>query len=284
MSKKGVEIVTPMTAEELQRGMRMSCTGRVYNAEKMYTFLKGYFIGREMNEALKALGYMREHHIGQLREDGQPYEIHPLMMACIAVYLSDEENITQDVYVTILLHDVSEETGTPVDELPFSYKARRGVKYMTKMSLPDETSFELRRRHCYELLESKEATIAKAIDRYANFLTMVGALKLKRVIKNVVETDMLLLPVLRQAEQKWPELSNLLHSLRTSIQGLVETCAKIYHVKLTDPKFVNALDAIDFSYLITGAEPPAEALMALEKERVFREEFWPKWQAEHQQD
>ncbi len=276
------EFKANMTKEEMRRGMRMDCTGRLYDAEKMYTFLKGYFIGRKMNEALKALGYMREHHAEQLRADGQPYEIHPLMMACMAVYLSDEENITEDVYVTILLHDVSEETGTPVDELPFSYKARRGVKYMTKMSLPDETKFELRRRYCYELLESKEATIVKAIDRYANFLTMVGALGIKRIIKNVVETDMLLLPVLRQAEQKWPELSNLLHSLRTNIQGIMETCAKEHHVKLIDPKFVNALEVIDFSYLITGAEPSVEALMALEKERVFREEFWPKWQAEHQ--
>lgn len=93
----------------------------------------------------------------------------------------------------------------------------------------------------------KKATIGKRFDRYNNLTTMSASLLDDKVRKNVVETDLLLLPTLKRAEDLWPEVSNLLHLLRTSIRGVNDIYALAYKVRLQDANFVNAKDAQDYS-------------------------------------
>lgn len=95
----------------------------VYNHEKMYTYIKGFATGAGLKETLKALSFAREKHSGQLRKGGQPYIIHPLTMACNAVSMGIREDT---VVATILLHDVCEDCGVGVAELPFSDRVKRG--------------------------------------------------------------------------------------------------------------------------------------------------------------
>lgn len=64
---------------------------------------------------------------------------------------------------------------------------------------------------------------------------------------------MLLLPTLKKAEELWPEASNLLHLLRTSIRGINDVYALAYKVQLRDANFVNVKDAKDYSELLTQA-------------------------------
>ncbi len=229
--------------------------GRQFSAQKMYVFLKGALTGAGGAEAVRALVYMRDHHAGQFRKDGQPYEIHPLMMACYAVSL-ESKYITSVVVSGILLHDVPEELGMPVDELPFSDGVKRAVKYVTLTRFKDETKFEHKKRYMNELLECRESVIIKAIDRMFNLMTMSAVFPPDKVRKNVVETDMLLLPVLREAKRKWPEMSPLLWVLRTGIRAVNDNLALALNVRLTDPDFVNPPDAVDYSYLLTGEATP----------------------------
>lgn len=235
--------------------LKEGCSGRVFNADKMYVYLRGVLDGANMAESRRALMYMRKRHAGQWRNDGQPYEIHPLMMACYAVSL-DDALITDSVLATILLHDVCEETSAMVEELPFSEAVRRGVKYVTLTRFSNETKYEQKKRYMNELLESLEATITKAIDRYMNLMTMPGTFSEEKMRKNVVETDLLLLPVLKQAKYKWPMAAKLLYALRTNIRSVNDVLAMLLGVQLTDAKFVNALQARDYAFLVTGGECP----------------------------
>lgn len=193
-------------------------TNYTYNVDKMYTYLRGFLIGANMTESLKALQFAREKHKGQLRKNGVPYIVHPLSMACYAIALEIRDD---NIIATILLHDVCEDCDVPLSGLPVNDIVRRGVKYMTITKYEtDNSKIETKRRYFNELLESRESLICKAIDRYMNLSDMPFALSDDAIGKNCAETEVLLLPVLKLGKEKWCDLSNALFVLRTNIRAL----------------------------------------------------------------
>ena len=61
-----------------------------------------------------------------------------------------------------------------------------------------------------------------------NLSDMPFALPASNIGKNCAETDLLLLPVLKQAKEKWAELSDILFILRTHIRDTNEILKKFY--------------------------------------------------------
>ena len=197
-----------------------------YNIDKMYTYLRGNLDGAQMTESLKALSYARQKHANQIRKDGVPYIVHPLSMACYAVALGLRED---NIIATILLHDVVEDCNVEVTSLPFNNEIKNGVKYMTINKYPtDKSKVETKKRYFNELLESREALITKALDRYNNLSDMPFALSDDAIGKNLAETEILLLPVLKEAKEKWYDLSNFLFVIRTNIRTIVDIL-KLHH-------------------------------------------------------
>lgn len=198
------------------------------NVDKMYTYLRGYLIGAGMNESIKALGFARQKHENQTRKDGTPYIVHPLSMACYAVALGIKDD---NIIATILLHDVPEDCGVPVDYLPVNATIRNGVKHMTITKFDtDVDKIETKCRYFNELIDSREALICKALDRYNNLSDAPLNLSDDAVAKNVVETEILLLPILKKAKAIYPDLADVLFVLRTNLTVLVEILKKVYYV------------------------------------------------------
>ena len=188
-----------------------------YDVEKMYTYLRGLFEGAGMTESMRALQFAREKHAGQTRKNGTPYIVHPLQMACYAVAIGIRKDST---IATILYHDVPEDCGIPVENLPTTPEIKFAVKCMTVTKFKtDKSKIETKRRYFWGLLESPDAVIGKGIDRYMNLIDMPFALTDSNIGKNAAETEVLLLPVLKEAKEKWIELSNILFILRTNIRG-----------------------------------------------------------------
>lgn len=190
------------------------------DVDKMYTYLRGYLVGADMKEALRALQFARQKHTGQERKDGIPYIVHPLSMACYAVALGlRDENIIS----TILLHDVVEDCGIPAECLPVNNVVRFAVKHMTITKFDtDVDKIETKCRYFNELLDSKEALICKALDRYNNLSDMPKSFSTDAMAKNVAETEVLLLPILKKAKEHYAELADILFILRTNISTLNE--------------------------------------------------------------
>ena len=200
-----------------------------YDENKMYTHLSGFCKGANMSSSLRALGYMREKHGGQTRANGQSYMVHPLWMANYATALGIRDD---DIIATILLHDVCEDTGTKLEELPFNETIRRGVRYMTFRQFGNEDKQTAKKRYYHELLESKEALICKGLDRFMNLSTMEGILSEEAIIKNVRETDELLLPTMKAGKEKWPELSDFLFVMRANIRAVNDTLAAAHGIEV----------------------------------------------------
>lgn len=198
-----------------------------YNVEKSYAYLRGFLNGAKMVESKRALEFAYKHHTGQMRKDGSLYIAHPLEMACYAVALG----ITDDTMIaTMLLHDIAEDCNIPITSLPVDREVRNAVRYMTITPREAESKYETKKRYFGDLLDCKEALVCKAVDRYMNLTSMAGVLKDKDVIKNVKETHQLLLPVMQQAKEEWPDLSDVLHVLRTNLRKTVELLAFAYQI------------------------------------------------------
>lgn len=203
----------------------------VPDVEKMYTYLKAYLKGAKMDEALRALSYARQKHNGQTRKNGVPYIVHPLSMACYAIALGIRDDNT---IATILLHDVPEDCKVDIDTMPFNETIKHAVKKMTIIKFEsDRSKVETKRRYFRELLDNREALVTKALDRYNNLSDMPFALDATAIGKNVAETEILLMPILKEAKGKWCELSDILFILRTNLQSINDILKLHYHAEYT---------------------------------------------------
>ena len=200
----------------------------VPNVDKMYTYIRGYLVGAKMTQSIVALQFAREKHKNQTRKNGVPYIVHPLSMVSYAIAL----NVSDDnIISTLLLHDVAEDCGIAIENLPVNDTVKNAVKHMTVTKFDtDVNKIETKCRYFKNLLECKEALICKAFDRYDNLSDMAFSLTDDAIGKNAAETDILLLPVLKEAKEKWAELSNILYALRTNIRRMNDVL-KFHHME-----------------------------------------------------
>lgn len=199
------------------------------NEQTMFTYLRGRLDGPGFGQSRAALVFARKAHAGQTRKGGAPYIIHPLSMACDAIAC---KGATDEIIATILLHDVCEDCNIPLSALPVNEVVRRGVKLMTIRPFLGEDKLETKRRYFNELLDSKEAVICKAFDRYANLNDAEGALSEEAIVKNIRETHELLMPVLKEAKYEYPELSDMMHTIRTALKRTLVMMARYHNVSL----------------------------------------------------
>lgn len=192
----------------------------IYNHEKMYTYVKGFATGAGMKETLKALSFAREKHSGQLRKDGQPYIVHPLTMACNALGMGIRDDA---VVATILLHDVCEDCGVTLVELPVSQTVKRGVELMTFRVMEGETKEIAKNRYYNMLLQSREATLTKLIDRCHNVSSMAGTFSVAKLKAYIEETRQYVLPLLKKAKSVYPEDADMLFLLKYHIVSVVDS-------------------------------------------------------------
>ena len=187
------------------------------NVDKMFTYLAGYFEGGNMLNSLRAMSFARKEHKNQFRDGGDAYIIHPLGMACHA---SDIGVRSDDVFAAILLHDVVEDCGVPLDGLPFNEKIKEIVRYVTIDKREGEEKSDTKKRYFRTMVYCPEAIIVKGLDRYNNLSTMITFTP-ERITKNINETEELLLPLLKEAKDKYPEYRKIFYVLRDEIEILL---------------------------------------------------------------
>ena len=104
--------------------------GRLFHEERMYTFVKAAATAKGLEQTLRALPFAREKHQGQLRKGEAliPYISHPLTMCCHALALGLDEDA---LLAALLLHDVVEDCGVTLAELPVEADARETVRLLS---------------------------------------------------------------------------------------------------------------------------------------------------------
>lgn len=202
----------------------------IERTHKMNTFVRGVCSdGKHVNTA-RALGYARDWHKGRTRKSGEPYIIHPLTLACDAVGMGLNDDT---LLAMLLLHDIPEDEGVLVMDLPVDDETKRAVECMTIRKMSGETKLRTKERYYNNLITNRYSIIGKGFDRRHNLSTMAKDMGKASIVKNCFETWFYLIPLLKDAKLKWPEYSNQIHTLRTDLTGYVNTLSVLVNIDLS---------------------------------------------------
>ena len=199
---------------------------RYFDEDKMFTRIRTIAQTEKLDETYRALTYMREHHEGQYRKPGRhsdvriPYIYHPLTMACHAYALGVRDDV---ILASVLLHDVVEDTGVKIDELPFSDDVKKTAELVTFKVCEGEEKAEAKKRYYENIKKDKRACVVKVIDRCNNVSTMAQSFTREKLIEYVNETEEFVLPVLEALKDDHLEYAEMSFAVKYHIISVIET-------------------------------------------------------------
>lgn len=208
--------------------------GDYFDSGRMFTFIRGYSMGKGWTETQKALNYARKYHREQVRKSGEPYIIHPLTMACQAISMGIDDDC---IIASLLYHDVPEDCGVSVNDLPCNDDVREIVDLLTYRK-PDIyfekdgegiSIKEVKKSYYSKISKNGRASVCKIIDRCNNVSSMSGVFTHEKLLSYIEETNDYVMPLLKSTKEDFPEYSNILFLLKyhivsvlTSINGILE--------------------------------------------------------------
>ncbi|MGB7760954.1 MAG: bifunctional (p)ppGpp synthetase/guanosine-3',5'-bis(diphosphate) 3'-pyrophosphohydrolase [Bryobacteraceae bacterium] len=140
----------------------------------------------------RAYQFARERHEGQMRDSGEPYMVHPIMVARILA----EMRLDVVGMETGLLHDVVEDTSVTIDEVRsrFGEEVARCVDGVTKLSKLDFFSAEDRQAESFRkmllaMVEDIRVIMVKLADRIHNMRTLgyLAPERRQRIARETIE-------------------------------------------------------------------------------------------------
>lgn len=195
------------------------------DVDGMYMYVKEHAEQNGMEQTVKVLDYASNAHKGQYRkgEGKVPYIAHPLAVSCHAISLGfDDDNLIS----TALLHDVCEDCGISVDNLPVNDDTREAVRALTKSSLVKEGSYEAI-EYYNRIKENKIAIIVKILDRCNNISSMATAFSNKKMKNYLHRTKKYVYPLFDRAEKMYPNCLDKFFIIKYHITSVVATVEKI---------------------------------------------------------
>jgi GTP pyrophosphokinase len=187
---------------------------------KMYTFVKGFASGANLEQTLNALTFAREKHKGQFRKSGDPYLIHPLTMTCHAISLGIRDDA---ILASLLFHDVVEDCSITADQLPVDKEVQQIVSYLTFIPNKDVDKEVQKFLHYERMQQCEKACICKLFDRCHNVSSMSGTFTREKIDEYINETYTHVLPLYRIVKDKWPKYQDILFALKFHICSVVDS-------------------------------------------------------------
>ncbi|WP_024864330.1 helix-turn-helix domain-containing protein [Butyrivibrio sp. FCS014] len=180
-------------AEERQKAFHTKET--IYNWEHMKTYVKTTARNFKLEDTLRAVDYAEEAHRGQTRKRSTvPYIYHPLNLACHALSMGIIED---EIIAACLLHDVVEDCGKKLEELPVSDETKELVRLLTRKDTPEEKRKETLDAYFHDIAQNPKATLVKCLDRCNNLTTMSWGLSRDRIYRTIKETEEYFPPLIK---------------------------------------------------------------------------------------
>lgn len=214
-------LLTGKAEERVLFDFQDSLSDRLFNEDRMYTYVKTYAGVKGLYQTSKVLPYARELHKGQVRQgkDKVPYIYHPLLIACHALALGlDDDNIVS----AALLHDVCEDCNIVVEELPVNDITKEAISLLTKENGIDEEQY-------YQQISLNPiATMVKLLDRCNNVSGMATGFPKEKLVEYIKETERVVYPLLHKAKSEYPMYSNQIFLVKYHMTSVIEAVKRQY--------------------------------------------------------
>ncbi len=201
---------------------RLSCfktKETIYNWEHMKTYVKTSAKHNNLANTLKAVDYSVDAHKGQTRKKSDiPYIYHPLNLACHALAMNIKDD---EIIAACLLHDVVEDCGKTVEELPVNDNIKKLVDILTHIKTNDKNRDKIMQSYYTKIAASPKASLIKCIDRCNNLTTMSWGLSRQRIIRMIKETE-LYYPALLKVIKLTPEYNDAAWLLQYQIESMLD--------------------------------------------------------------
>lgn len=193
---------------------------RLFDENRMYTYVKTTATMKGLHQTLKVLPYMREKHAGQYRKgaDSVPYMYHPLLMVCHALAL---ELYDDDLLAAALLHDVCEDCDTAAEDLPVNDVVKEAVVLLTKND--DSYTDEGKKLYYAGIAGNPTALMVKLLDRCNNISGMAVAFSHEKLVRYINETETYFYPMMQQAKTDYPQYNNAVFLLRYHMASVISS-------------------------------------------------------------
>lgn len=183
--------------------------------ECLYAFIEQYAEEHQLLQTKRALPFAKKKHQGQTRK-GEiiPYIYHPLLVAyhAIAVGLGED-----DMVATAILHDVCEDCGVAVEDLPVGDAAKEAVRLLTKTR--DKSS----ENYYADIARNRIATMVKILDRINNVSDMAKEFSAKKLKRYIADTEQHVYPLFQVAKDSYPEYANQIFLLEYHMVSVVSS-------------------------------------------------------------
>lgn len=196
---------------------------RLFSEARMATYVSAYCNAKHLYQTKRALAFAKEKHDGQYRKPGHseervPYIYHPLLLTCHALAMGLEDD---DLLSACLLHDVCEDCGVLIDELPVNDQIREAVRLLTKPENFGKTDSEY--RNYYEgIAGNRIALLVKLLDRCNNVSGMATCFSDEHMAEYIKETHEYIDPLIEKARDEYPQYSNQLFLIRYHMNSVLE--------------------------------------------------------------
>lgn len=181
----------------------------------LYTCIEQYANEHNLQQTKKALSFAKEKHEGQTRKGGSiPYIYHPLMVAYHAISLG----LDKDAMVSAaLLHDVCEDCGVAVEDLPVDEVVKEAVKLLTKTKAKPQGMYYA------DIAENEVAILIKILDRINNVSDMAKEFSTQKMKRYIANTEEYVYPLFETAKKKYPEYANQLFLMEYHMISVVSS-------------------------------------------------------------
>lgn len=193
--------------------------------DKRRMTLRQQLIGARMYNALVAMEFAGQHHVGFRKDQVTPEFDHQISIALYAMTLPDIR-YREEVIATIMLHDVREDYDITDAEIralfvdkEFANRVANAVESMTK----EWRGVRKDEAKVFEAIANDEiASIAKGCDRVNNIQSMLGVFTIEKQKEYVGEVDALFLPMLKIARRAFPHQVLAYENIKFVLKSQIE--------------------------------------------------------------